>query len=120
MITGKMFASEMFAIPLAKMPAQIAFFIARLFSNFIGVIALVGILGVLDGFRRRPDVHLGLATIFLGHLAFVLTYDVADKELMLVPTFLIWAIWIALGVRALVRGVAGWTHGKIAVPVGAL
>ena len=42
----------------------------------------VRIVGVLDGFRKRLDVHLGLAAIFLGHLAFVLTYDVADKELM--------------------------------------
>ena len=73
MVTGQMFSSQMFAVPLAEIPGQVAFFIARLFSNFIGVSALVGILGVVDGFRQRPDVHLGLAAIFLGHLAFVLT-----------------------------------------------
>jgi len=120
MVTGQMFSSQMFAVPLAEIPGQITFFVLRLFSNFIGAIALLGILGVLDGFRERPDVHLGLATILLGHLAFVLTYDVADKELMLVPTFLIWAIWIALGTRALARRVSSWTLGKIAIPVGAL
>src|SRR5262249_48344156 len=108
------------AVPIAQLPGQVVFFIERLVSNFIGVIALVGVLGVLDGFRRHPDVHLGLAAIFLAHLAFVLTYDVADKELMLVPTFLIWAIWIALGVQVLVREVAGWTHGRIAIPAGGL
>ena len=120
MMTGQMFSSEMLAVPLADLPGQIGFFIGRLFSNFIGVSALVGILGLIDGFRQRPDVHLGLATIFLGHLAFVLTYDVADKDLMLVPTFLIWAIWIALGARVIAREVAGWTRGAIAIPVGAL
>jgi hypothetical protein len=120
MVTGQMFSSQMLAVPLAHIPGEVAFFIARLFSNFIGVSAVVGILGLFDGFRQRPDVHLGLATIFLGHLAFVLTYDVADKELMLVPAFLIWAIWIVLGIRVLARLVAGWTHGKIAIPVGAL
>jgi hypothetical protein len=120
MLTGQMFSSEMLGVPLAELPGQVAFFIAHLFSNFIGVIALVGLLGVLDGFRLRPDVHLGLAVIFLGHLAFVLTYDVADKELMLVPTFFIWAIWIALGAQVIARQVAGWTHGTIAIPVGAL
>ncbi len=120
MVTGQMFSSEMLAVPLAELPGQIAFFVGRLFSNFIGVSALVGVLGVVDGFRQRPAVHLGLAAIFLGHLAFVLTYDVGDKELMLVPTFLIWAIWIALGARVLARAVARWTDGTVAVPVGAL
>ena len=120
MVTGQMFSSQMFAVPPAELPGQVVFFIARLFSNFIGVSALVGLLGVVDGFRRRPDVHLGLAAIFLAHLAFVLTYDVGDKELMLVPTFLIWAIWIALGARVLAQAVADWTRGRIAVPAGAL
>jgi hypothetical protein len=120
MLTGQMFASEMFAVPIAKIPGEVVSFVLRLFSNFVGVIALLGIPGLLDGFRRRPDVHLGLATIFLGHLVFVVTYDVADKELMLVPTFLIWAIWIALGAGVLARGVFAWTNGRIAIPVGAL
>jgi len=120
MVTGQMFSSQMFAVPPAELPGQVVFFIARLFSNFIGVSALVGVLGVVDGFRRRPDVHLGLAAIFLAHLAFVLTYDVGDKELMLVPTFLIWAIWIAMGARVLAQAVADWTRGGIAVPAGAL
>jgi len=120
MVTGQMFSSQMLAVPLAQIPGEIAFFIGRLFSNFIGVSALVGILGVVDGFRQRPDVHLGLATIFAGHLAFVLTYDVVDKEFMLVPTFLIWTIWTTVGCQAIARGVSAWTHGTIAIPVGAL
>jgi hypothetical protein len=90
-----------------------------LLSNFVGVAALIGVLGLVEGFRRRFDVHLGLATIFLGHLAFVLTYDVGDKELMLVPTFLVWGIWLALGVEVLARLVPVWSEGKVAVPVGA-
>jgi hypothetical protein len=120
MVTGQMFSSQMFAVPPAELPGQVVFFIARLFSNFIGVSALVGLLGVVDGFRRRPDVHLGLAVIFLAHLGFVLTYDVGDKELMLVPAFLVWAIWVVLGARVLAQAVADWTRGRIAVPVGAL
>ena len=120
MVTGQMFSSQMLAVPLSELPGQVGFFIARLFSNFIGVSALAGVLGLLDGFRRRPDLHLGLTVIFLAHLAFVLTYDVADKETMLVPTYLIWAIWVALGVQVLTREIARWTHGRVAIPVGAL
>jgi hypothetical protein len=120
MLTGQMFSDQMFAVPLAELPGQFGFFVARLFSNFIGVSALVGILGLFDDARRRPDVHLGLLVIFLANLGWVMTYDVGDKELMLLPTFLVWAIWVALGARALTSLVAGWTAGRVAIPVAAL
>jgi hypothetical protein len=120
MVTGQMFSSEMLGVSAGRIPGEIAFFVGRLFSNFVGVVAPFGLLGLLDDVRRRPDVHLGLATIFLGHLAFVLSYDVGDKDLMLVPTFLVWAIWVALGVRAFARLVPVWTEGKVAVPLAVL
>jgi hypothetical protein len=120
MLTGQMFSDQMFAVPLAELPGQFGFFVARLFSNFIGVSALIGVLGLVDDFRRRPDVHLGLAVIFLANLVWVMTYDVADKELMLLPTFLVWAVWVALGARALTALVASWSEGRVAIPVAAL
>ncbi|MDX2165632.1 MAG: DUF2723 domain-containing protein [Deltaproteobacteria bacterium] len=120
MVTGQMFASQMFAVPLAELPAQAGSFAGHLFSNFVGVSALVGVVGLVDDARRRPDVHLGLAVIFLANLAWVVTYDVADKELMMLPTFLVWAIWIGLGVGPLTDLVARRTQGRIAIPAGAL
>jgi hypothetical protein len=39
--------------------------------------------------------------LFAGHLAFYLPYGVLDKELMLLPTYLIWTVWIAIGAQIL-------------------
>jgi len=120
MVTGQMFSSQMFAVPLAQLPGELASFAHRLFSNFTGAAALLGVLGAIDGARRSPVVHVGLAAIFLAHLGFVLTYDVADKELMLVPTFLVWAIWVALGARELAEQVLRRSAGRVAIPTAAL
>src|SRR4029078_4292016 len=42
----------------------------------------------------------------VSHPGFLLTYDVPDKEVMLLPTYLIWVLWTAIGVRALADVVA--------------
>ena len=36
-----------------------------------------------------------------GHVAFYLPYNVGDKELMLLPVFLVWGIWVGLGFQVL-------------------
>ena len=53
--TGQMFSSQMLAVPVAQLPGELASFVARLFSNFIGVSASIGILGVVGDVRATAD-----------------------------------------------------------------
>ncbi len=99
-VSGRMFASHYFAVPVAQLPGEVLGYAHRLWSNFLGVGCLVGVAGLVADFDRRRDVHLGLLLLFAGHLGFMLTYDVPDREVMLLPTYLIWALWTAIGVRA--------------------
>lgn len=100
-VSGRMFASQYFAVPVAHLPGELLGYAHRLWSNFLGIGCLIGVAGLVADFDRRRDVHVGLLLLFFGHLAFMLTYDVPDKEVMLLPTYLVWALWTAIGVRAL-------------------
>jgi hypothetical protein len=55
-----------------------------------------------------------LALLFAGHLAFYLPYSVVDKELMLLPTYLIWSVWVAIGAQ-----IAGAWFRRRRVPLSA-
>jgi len=89
------------AMPLVELPAALLRYLYWLWSNFLNLGALLGIIGFVSDWRHRPRVHLGLLLMFLMHLGFFLTYRVIDVESMFLPTYIIFAIWIALGAQAL-------------------
>ena len=120
MVGCRMFASRFFAVPLQRLPVELAEYVYRLWSNFVGLGCVLGVVGLVDDFPRRRAVHTGLLLMFFGHLAFMLTYDVGDKELMLLPTYLIWGLWIALGAEAAAQYVARRTHNRLVMPAGVL
>ena len=99
MLTARMFAPFMFGVAARDLPREALIYTGRLWSNFAGLGFVLGAIGVCGDFRRRPSLHVGLALLFAGHLAFYLPYGVVDKELMLLPTYLIWAVWVAIGAQ---------------------
>lgn len=109
MVSGGGFRELFFAVPMSEMPE--AFFeLARgVWSNFLGVGALFGMVGLVRGLRQAPEIHLSLLVMVIGHLVFFLGYGAADKEVMNLPVLLIWAIWIAVGATA----VGGWLNARM-------
>lgn len=104
MVSGAGFRSHLMGVAVPSLPAEVAAFAYRVWSNFLGLPALLGLVGLAVELRRRPWVHVGLLLMLLGHVAFYLTYAARDKEVMFLPAFLLWGIWIGLGARA----TAGW------------
>ncbi len=82
--------------PLAQ-SRPLSFYWQLLVSQFGLVGIALGLVGFLASMRRpRPSTLLGVA--FALNAAFVLTYRVADIEVFAIPTFLLYAIWIGIGV----------------------
>lgn len=76
-----------------------------LWANFLGAGIVLGGVGLVAA--RAGDRGL-LALVgggFLISLAFFSGYQVADKDLMLAPVLLLWAVWIGLGLNRLLGGV---------------
>jgi hypothetical protein len=100
MVSGAGFRRELFAVAPPALPSELALFAYRLWSNFLGLPALLGAVGLAAGLRRRPWIHVGLLLMLLGHLVFYLSYGAPDKEVMFLPAYVIWGIWIGLGAHA--------------------
>ncbi len=99
MVSARMFSSSFFAVPIESLPAQALMFLYRLWSNFLGLGFLIGLAGLFGDFRRRTSLHIGLVLMFLGHLAFYIPYTVSDKDLMFLPTYVIWGLWVGMGLN---------------------
>lgn len=103
MVSGRAFERHFFALRLDALPAEIGPFGYHLWSNFSGLGALLGLVGLAGDFGRRPWLHAPLLLMFAGHLFFYLPYGAGDREMMFLPAYLIWAIWIGSGAGFLAR-----------------
>jgi hypothetical protein len=87
--------------PLAQ-SRPLSFYWQLLVSQFGLVGVALGLVGLLASMRRpRPSILLGVA--FALNAAFVLTYRVADIEVFAIPVFLLYAIWIGIGMSFLLN-----------------
>lgn len=101
MVSGQMFGSLFFSVPPSELLLETRQYIHQLWSNFFGLGVVIGLIGCAVHFKKNPALHGGLLLMFCGHLFFYLTYGATDKELMFLPTFLIWGLWTGLGVAYL-------------------
>jgi hypothetical protein len=76
----------------------------------------VGLFGLLYGAGRRWLKALTVAAV-LGYSLFAIGYDTGDSYIYLLPTYVIFAVWIGLGIAALIA----WIERRSAAlaPLGA-
>ena len=97
MMTGASFAPMMFGYPSAGVWQEIRQFLVFLAGTFLAIGIGPGILGAWQSFRSKWKIGVMLTLMFVGHAFFFINYRAIDKELMYLPAYLIWTLWIGLG-----------------------
>jgi hypothetical protein len=87
--------------PLAQ-SRPLSFYWQLLASQFGWVGVAVGLVGLFAS-TRKPRAAILLGVAFALNVAFVLTYRVADIEVFAIPAFLLYAIWMGIGVDFLLN-----------------
>ena len=98
MISGRMFESLFLKISLRDLGGEVSGFVAQLFSNFTVLGIGFGVVGIVKGFKRMFRWQCGLMMMFLAHALFYLTYGAPDRSWMYSTAYIIWTVWLALGV----------------------
>ncbi|MFQ6029122.1 MAG: DUF2723 domain-containing protein [Dehalococcoidia bacterium] len=75
-----------------------------LFSNFLGVGFVLGIVGVLCNFKVERPRLIFFGLILGVNALFFASYGAIDKEFMLPVLHLLWSIWIAEGLANIAEG----------------
>jgi hypothetical protein len=96
-VSGRAFWGLVFAYRGAEIWPQVADYLYCLWGNFLGVGLLLGLVGCVAAFRRWRHLTIALALIFLANAVFFIGYGAADKRIMFLPTYLVWAVWLGLG-----------------------
>ncbi len=100
-VTAKIFQPLAFAFSPTQLLGEAVRYLGWLWGEFAGFGVIIGIVGVLGAWRRHPDFLLLTAGAFVLQAAFYIDYAVVDKDQMLLPTYLVWSLWIGLGTKEL-------------------
>ena len=96
-VTGRDFSWFMFSYNWRGLLIEGLIFIKQLWRAFFVIGIAPGILGMVVLLRRNWRLGSMLLLMFLGHALFYIDYRALDKELMFLPSYLIWALWIGVG-----------------------
>jgi len=97
MMTGASFAPMMFGYSGVGMWQETHHFLVFLAGTYLAIGIGPGILGAWQSFRSKWKIGVMLTLMFVGHAFFFINYRAIDKELMYLPAYLIWMLWIGLG-----------------------
>ena len=97
MVSGRAFAGQMLAYSASELVVETGHFVAELWRTFLGIGIGPGIVGAVLLVRRRPPLGVALALMFGVTAAFYIDYRVVDKDTMFLGSYLVWALWTAVG-----------------------
>lgn len=105
-LTGAQFRSQLFAFPLGELARRVLDYRRLLLTEYGAVPLAMGIAGIAAlGVTRRHEMGL-LALVFVADVFFAMSYDIGDFVNYLIPSYMVFAIWIGGGVAAVERGIA--------------
>ena len=97
LISGKDFSEWMFINQGILLWSEVIKFGSNLWYAFNGLGIGPGLIGLIILFKRNRAFWGMTLLMFVFHAAFYLGYGAIDKELMFLPNYMIWAIWLAVG-----------------------
>ncbi len=102
MISGKQFNSLFFENGVLPSTQQIGDTLVWLWGNFLGVGAVLGLVGLVAMGREDRALLITWLVFFVPYTYFFTTYGAPDRDTMMGPTYLLWAIPLGAGLKWLV------------------
>lgn len=100
-LSGRQFSWLVAPYTARELALELGRTIGWLWAGYLGVGLPLGIWGLWTLWRRQRWLALGMALTALPHTLFFVAYAAPDKETMFLPLFLVWAIFLGVGIAQL-------------------
>ena len=141
MLTGQQYGHLFFFYSAGGFLHELADYFRLLHGNFLAIGLVIGAIGMVRSACATPHQFALLFLVFALNVLFIADYGAIDKETMYLPTYVVWAVWVGVGIvylaetfasyprmsgpplaRAAGRliGRAPWQHVALLLPVAAI
>lgn len=119
LVTGRQFRDRMWAYGIGDLPERWTMYRRLLGRQYSIVLIVSAVLGLAFQLWRRPATWALLATLFVGELVYALEYKINDIFVYFIPTYVVVALWMAVGLQALLALLA-WLPSRPARMAGTI
>jgi hypothetical protein len=102
-VSGRIYREYFFGLPVAYLPARIASWLKELSQQFTWLGFSLGLVGIWDLWEKDRDWLWFSLVSFGAVVVYSLAYNTTDSYLYLIPTYLLFTVWMARGASYLVR-----------------
>lgn len=99
MVSGRQFASLFFAEGYVPSLGRQMDFLGWFAGNFLGVGAVIGLIGGYILYKRKTALFAVWLCFWLPYTYFFLTYGADDTKMMFSPTYMLWVVVFAYGLK---------------------
>lgn len=101
LISGGRFGGRMFALAPGEYPERALLYLNEVWEQFPLPVLVFPLLGLAVLWRGNRAALVALAVVYFGTLAYAAGYDIPDIHPYFIPTYLVLALWLAVGASAL-------------------
>ncbi len=117
MLSGGQFESEFFERGYLPNGEQVSALLSWFLANYQVVGLGLGALGLWQMARQQRGLALTWGLLFAPYTYFFMLYGVPDRELMFGPSYLLWGVGLAFGLRALQGDSSQRAYWALLVPL---
>jgi hypothetical protein len=108
-VSARIYSDYAFGLPLIHLPARVASWLDLLGRQFTWLGLALGLAGIWDLWENdREYLAFSLAS-FGAIVVYSLAYNTSDSYVYLIPSYLVFSLWIARGASYLLREFLPWT-----------
>lgn len=96
-VSGSIYRDYAFAVPLPYLPGRIVSWINMLGQQFTWLGLGLGLVGIWELWENDRDYFVFSSVSFVAIVIYAVTYNTTDSYVYLIPSYLLFALWIARG-----------------------
>jgi hypothetical protein len=102
-VSAKIYQEYAFGLPAAHLPARLATWLSMSAEQFTWIGFALGLAGIWDLWEEEREWLLFSLTSFGAVAVYSITYNTTDSYVYLLPSYLLFAMWMARGASYLLR-----------------
>ena len=113
MLSGRVYQDYVFGVPVGSIWSRVLEWVELVFIQFNPLGIFLGLMAVVSLRLRAPwFLATSLATIVILSV-YSITYNTIDSEVLTIPTFVIFSVWVGVGFLWTVSSVSTWAQSAI-------